>query len=119
MALGAMVAAMAPSVARAEPRVLTDSQMDAVTAAAGFAHLNLPAIGVILLNVPDINVTANIHLGDIVIANRNVVARKVITQVGVATRVGIAICGVCFGSSPQVANSAFVSNSFFARHELP
>jgi hypothetical protein len=118
MALGAMCAVMAPSVARADPQVLTDAQMDAVTAAAGVVHLNLPAISVIVLNIPDINITANLDLGDIVVEHNNIIARNVITQVAVATNVGIAVCGVCFGSSPQVASSAFVFNSF-TRHGLP
>jgi hypothetical protein len=119
VALGAISATIAPSVARAEPQVLTEAQMDAVTAAAGIVHLNLPAISVIVLNIPDINVTANLNLGDIVVEHNNVIARNVITQVAVATNVGIAVCGVCFGSSPQVASSAFVFNSFLTRHALP
>lgn len=118
IALSALAVAIAPSVARAEPQVLTDSQMDAVTAAAGIIHLNLPAISMIVLNVPDINVTANLNLGNILGSN-NVIAPKVITQVAVATSVGIAVCGVCSGGFPQVAASAFASNSSFTRHHLP
>ena len=118
MVLGAMAAAAAPSVAKAEPQVLTASQMDAV-AAAGVVHLNLPAVSVIVLNVPDINVTANVNPGDIVVENDNVIARNVITQLAVATTVGIAVCGVCFGSSPQVTGTALAFNSFFNRHDLP
>jgi hypothetical protein len=118
MALGAMSAALAPSVARADPQVLTDAQMDAVTAAAGVVHLNLPPISVIVLNVPDINITANLHLGDI-LENNNVTARNIITQVAVATTVGIAVCGICPGGFPQVTGSAFALNNFFTRHSLP
>jgi hypothetical protein len=118
MAVGAMAAAMAPLVAKAEPQVLTDPQMDAVTAAAGVVHLNLPAITVIVLNIPDINVTAHLNLGNILGSN-NVIAPKVISQVAVATSVGIAICGVCSGGFPQVEASAFASNGFFTRHGLP
>lgn len=118
-ALGALPVATVPCVAKAEPQVLTEAQMDAVTAAAGIVHLNLPAISVIVLNVPDINITANLNLGDIIVEHNNVIARNVITQVAVATNVGIAVCGVCFGSPPQVANSAFVFNSFLTRPGLP
>ena len=117
MALGAMLTALAPSVAKAEPQLLTDSQMDRVTA-TGVVHLNLPAISVIVLNIPDINITANLNVGDI-LEDNNVTARNVITQVAVATSVGIAVCGICSGGFPQVAVSAFASNRFFTRHYLP
>lgn len=119
VALGVASGTMAPLVAKAEPQLLTDAQMDAVTAAAGVVHLNLPTITVIVLNVPDIQVIANIDLGDIIVENRNVVARNVITQVAVATTVGISICGVCLGGFPQVAATAFAFNSQIAWPGLP
>ena len=62
---------------------------------------------VIVLNIPNIQVIANVDLGDIVVQNRNVVAQSVITQVAVATTVGITVCGFCLGGSPQVVGTAF------------
>jgi hypothetical protein len=114
-----MALTIVPWAAKAEPQVLTDAQMDAVTAAAGVVHLNMPTITVIVLNVPDIQVIANIDLGDIIVENRNVVGRNVITQVAVATSVGISICGVCLGGFPQVAASAFAFNSQIGWPGLP
>lgn len=118
LALGAISTALAPLVAKAEPQVLTASQMDTVTA-AGVIHLNLPVFSVILLNVPNIEVTANLNLGDIVVKNNHVIANKVITQVAVATTVGIAACGICLGSPPQVTATASAFNTFFTRQGLP
>jgi hypothetical protein len=114
-----MSAAVAPVVARADPQVLTDPQMDAVTAAAGIVHLNLPAISVIVLNIPEINITAPLNLGAIAVEHDIVRAQKVISQVAIATSVGIAVCGLCFGGAPQVAVSADVFNSVFNRYDLP
>jgi hypothetical protein len=106
LSLGMMSVATAPGLAKADPQVLTAAQMDAVTAAGGIVHLNLPTFSVIVLNIPDIRVIANVDLGDIVVQNRNVVARSVITQVAVATTVGITVCGFCLGGSPQVVGTA-------------
>jgi hypothetical protein len=107
LTLGVMSVATAPGLAKADPQVLTAAQMDAVTAAGGIVHLNLPTFSVIVLNIPDIRVIANVDLGDIVVQNRNVVARSLITQVAVATTVGITVCGFCLGGSLQVVGTAF------------
>ena len=106
LTLGVMSVATAPGPAKADPQVLTAAQMDAVTAAGGIVHLNLPTFSVIVLNIPDIRVIANVDLGDIVVQNRNVVARSLITQVAVATTVGITVCGFCLGGSLQVVGTA-------------
>jgi hypothetical protein len=103
LALGAMSAALAPFVAKADPQVLTAAQMDAVTA-AGVVHLNLPSLSVIVLHIPDVHV----NLDDFVVES------GATAQVAVATTVGIAVCGVCLSGSPQVVATASALNGYLA-----
>ena len=114
MALGAISATLAPFVARAEPQVLTASQMDWVTA-AGVVHLNMP-LSIIVLNITEVNVTADVFLGEGV--NEATITSQV-TVAATATIGGTAVCGVCWGSFPQMVRPANASSNNFIRQALP
>ena len=114
MALGAISAMLAPLAAKAESQVLTTSQMDAVTA-AGVVHLNMP-ISVIVLNITEVSVTADVVLGD---SDNETTISNGVPVAATATIGGTAVCAICWGSFPQVVSSAIVLNNYFSLQALP
>ena len=89
----AAVASMgvAPWVAKAEPMVLTGTQMESITAAA-------------LVNVP-----INVALGDILVQT------NLTTQVANAIAVATATCGICVGGAPTTSSLAGAINANVSR----
>jgi hypothetical protein len=81
MVAGLALVGVMPEVAGAEPMVLTTTQMDAITAAAGPAGINL-------------NINVNI-----------------VTQIANARSIAIATCGICIGGPPVAFSLASASNA--------
>lgn len=83
MVAGLALVGVMPEVAGAEPMVLTTTQMDAITAAARPAGINL-----------NLNINVN-----------------VVTQIANARAISIATCGICIGGPPVAFSLASASNA--------
>jgi len=80
---------VAPWVAKAEPMVLTATQMESITAAA----------------LIEVNVPINLALGDILVQN------NITTQVANAIGLALAACGICTGAAPSASSLASAINA--------